>query len=98
MEKATRSHTKEHNARLVLKTIYEGAGISRADIARSTNLTRPTVSALVAELLGQPQDLLATMVLGNTAATVGMLASRSIQPHFMNFNLFSALKNLRKKS
>jgi len=30
--------------------------------------------ALVAELLGQPQDLLATMVLGNTAATVGMLA------------------------
>ena len=30
--------------------------------------------ALVAELLTQPQDLLATMVLGNTTANVGMLA------------------------
>jgi putative hemolysin len=30
--------------------------------------------ALVAQLLTQPQDLLATMVLGNTTATVGLLA------------------------
>lgn len=51
MEKATRQHTKEHNARLVLKTIYRSEGISRAEIARATNLTRPTVSALVQELL-----------------------------------------------
>lgn len=53
MEKATRHHTKEHNARLVLKTIYRHEGISRAEIARVTNLTRPTVSALVQELLDE---------------------------------------------
>ena len=51
MQKATRSQTKDHNSRLVLKTIYDSAPVSRADIARYTHLTRPTVSALAAELI-----------------------------------------------
>jgi predicted NBD/HSP70 family sugar kinase len=51
MEKATRHQTKDHNSRLVLKTIYRAGEISRADIARRTGLTRPTVSSLVAALL-----------------------------------------------
>ena len=51
MEKATRHQTKDHNSRLVLKTIYHAGDISRADIARHTHLTRPTVSALAAELI-----------------------------------------------
>ena len=51
MQKATPQHTKEHNKRLVLKTIYEGGQMSRADIARSTSLTRTTVSNIVAELI-----------------------------------------------
>lgn len=51
MQKATRQHTKDHNSRLVLRTIYNGGELSRADVARVTGLTRPTVSAIVAELL-----------------------------------------------
>jgi predicted NBD/HSP70 family sugar kinase len=51
MQKATRQHTKDHNCRLVLRTIYNGGELSRADVARVTGLTRPTVSAIVAELL-----------------------------------------------
>ncbi len=51
MEKATRRQTKHHNSKLILKSIYEADEISRAELARQTGLTRPTVSALVAELI-----------------------------------------------
>ncbi len=51
MEKATREQTKNHNTRLVLKTVYQQGDASRADIARITNLTRTTVSSIVAELI-----------------------------------------------
>lgn len=53
MFKATRRQTKDHNTRLVLKTVYRAGEISRADIARRTGLTRPTVSTLVAALLDE---------------------------------------------
>ena len=51
MAKATRQRTKQHNSRLILKAIYEQHSLSRADLARETELTRPTVSSLVAELM-----------------------------------------------
>jgi N-acetylglucosamine repressor len=51
LTKATRQHTKDHNTRLVLRTIYEGETISRAELARRTGLTRTTVSSVVGELL-----------------------------------------------
>lgn len=51
MKKATRQQTKTHNTHLVLKTIYERGHVSRADIARITRLTRPTVSSIVADLM-----------------------------------------------
>jgi len=51
MLKATRQGTKDHNSRLILNTIYHQGDISRADIARKTGLTRPTVSSIVAELI-----------------------------------------------
>ncbi len=51
MEKATRQQTKEHNTALVLKTIYQSENISRAEIARTTRLTRTTVSDIVGELI-----------------------------------------------
>jgi glucokinase-like ROK family protein len=51
MYKATQQQTKQHNKRLVLKTIYSEAAISRAMLARATRLTRTTVSNIVAELL-----------------------------------------------
>ena len=50
-KKATRQHTKQHNARLVLKTIYDAGDVSRADLARLTGLTRATVSNIVAGYL-----------------------------------------------
>ena len=53
MEKATRQHTKEHNFRLVVRTIYAHESISRAAIARLTHLSRTTVSDIVSELLEQ---------------------------------------------
>ncbi|MFW6116278.1 MAG: ROK family transcriptional regulator [bacterium] len=51
VRKATRKQIRMHNTRLVLKTIYNRGQISRADIARETDLTRPTVSDVVSDLL-----------------------------------------------
>lgn len=53
MQKATRQQTRALNSQLVLKTIYNAHTISRAEIARLTSLTRPTVSAIVEELLAE---------------------------------------------
>jgi glucokinase-like ROK family protein len=50
-QKATQTQAKHHNKRLILKTIYDQEQISRADVARLTHLTRPTVSSTVAELI-----------------------------------------------
>src|SRR6266545_568375 len=65
MEKATREQTKTHNTSLVLKTIYQQGDISRADIARITNLTRTTVSDIVAELI--EEGLLVETGIGESA-------------------------------
>jgi predicted NBD/HSP70 family sugar kinase len=51
LEKATRQHTRDHNSRLVLRTIYEYGEISRADLARLTRLTRATVSEVAGDLI-----------------------------------------------
>lgn len=53
MKKATHQLTKQHNSRLILKMIYDQNVISRADIARETNLTRTTVSSIVADLMDE---------------------------------------------
>ncbi|MBA3470014.1 MAG: ROK family transcriptional regulator [Herpetosiphonaceae bacterium] len=53
LEKATREHTKVHNRRLILRTIYDQGAISRVDISRMTQLTRTTVSANVSEMLDE---------------------------------------------
>lgn len=51
MKKAYQQQTKDHNTRLILKTIYNQCQISRADVARLTNLTRTTVSYIVSALM-----------------------------------------------
>ncbi|MCX6081376.1 MAG: ROK family transcriptional regulator [Chloroflexi bacterium] len=51
MEKVTRQFSKDQNKRLILKTIYSGGEISRAELARYTDLTRTTVSSIVSELI-----------------------------------------------
>lgn len=49
--KASHARTKKHNKRLVFQTIYSAGQISRAGVARATQLTRPTVSNIVTGLL-----------------------------------------------
>jgi N-acetylglucosamine repressor len=53
ISKATHQQTKRHNRDLVLKTIFDNATISRAEIARTTRLTRTTVSDVVAGFLAE---------------------------------------------
>lgn len=53
MEKATRQTLKDHNMGLVLHLILERDGISRAEIARRSGLTKTTVSEIVANLIEQ---------------------------------------------
>lgn len=51
--KATRQHLRDHNSRLVLRTVYDHGAISRADLARQTHLTRATVSTVINGLIEQ---------------------------------------------
>ena len=44
-------HGRRHNLSLVLQTLYTVGPMSRADLARRLDLTKVTVSDLVAELL-----------------------------------------------
>lgn len=53
MKKATHQQTKQHNRDLVLRTIFANESISRAEVARVTNLTRTTVSDVVNGLLAE---------------------------------------------
>jgi predicted NBD/HSP70 family sugar kinase len=46
-------HARGHNRALVLQTLFTGVQKSRADVARSTGLTRVTVSDLVTELMAE---------------------------------------------
>lgn len=50
--KSLPEHSRSHNRALVLQTLYRSGGISRADLARATGLTRVTISDLVAQLIG----------------------------------------------
>jgi N-acetylglucosamine repressor len=52
-KKATHQQTKIHNRDLVLKTIIDHETISRAEVARHTNLTRATVSDIVSSLIDE---------------------------------------------
>ena len=51
MKKANQEEARQHNSRLVLSTIYHNAEISRVEVARRTQLTRTTVSEIVAEFI-----------------------------------------------
>lgn len=51
MQKPTPRRARIRNTQIILKTIYGNGPISRAEIARVTNLTPPTVSDVVASLI-----------------------------------------------
>lgn len=65
MKKATKQQSKQHNSRLVLRTLYQEEEMSRADISRATKLTRPTVSSIVSDLI--EDDLVLETGLGVSA-------------------------------
>jgi N-acetylglucosamine repressor len=69
--KATHEQTRVHNRCLVLKIIYDQERISRAAIARMTQLTRATVSTAVGDLI---EDGLVREV-GLTSSTGGKPAT-----------------------
>ena len=52
-KKATRTDSKVQNQRFVLQCIYGNQPTSRADVARTTGLTRATVSEIVSDLLDE---------------------------------------------
>ena len=64
MPKATQKQTKEHNTSLILKTIYDQDGTSRAEIARTTRLTKTTVSSIVSDLM--QEELVEEVGFGNS--------------------------------
>lgn len=49
--KATHQQTRALNQGLVLRTLYDHAPVSRAELARQTGLTRTTVSSVVADFI-----------------------------------------------
>jgi predicted NBD/HSP70 family sugar kinase len=51
--KAVPGDARRHNRALVLRTMFRAGQLSRADLARATNLTRVTTSDLAAELLAE---------------------------------------------
>jgi predicted NBD/HSP70 family sugar kinase len=54
MEKLTKqsqSNVKDNNLRLILNTLIQNEPLSRADIVRSTQISKPTVSSLTDELI-----------------------------------------------
>lgn len=46
-------HARGYNRALVLQTLYSSGAQSRADLSRSTGLTRVTISDLVTEIIGE---------------------------------------------
>jgi N-acetylglucosamine repressor len=90
-KKATRTDSKNQNRRFVLQCIYGRQSTSRAEVARTTGLTRATVSEIVSDLLdeglvlevgtapsggGKPPTLLAIAEDSHHLITVRLGASR----------------------
>lgn len=69
-------HARAHNRSLVLAHLFHSGTASRADIARSTGLTRVTVSGLVADLIAEglveELGIRAEGKVGKPATLVGM--------------------------
>lgn len=100
LEKATRQHTKDHNSRLVLRTIYDYGEISRANLARLTQLTRTTVSDVVAELIerGLVQEIgHGPTAVGRTPILLGVVddSRQVVAVNVANEDIHGALVNLR---
>lgn len=102
MKKATHQTTKLHNRDLVLSHIFGSQWISRADLARITNLTRTTVSEVVHALIqeGLVQEIGKGKSLGGKSPTLLSLVKESRYTIALNLahNQFTgAILNLRNE-
>lgn len=100
LQKATRQHTKTHNSRLVLRTIHDYGQISRADLARVTQLTRATISEVVADLIRQglvEEVGYGTVAVGRTPVLLSVVANsrQLIGIDIANGELRAGIVNLR---
>jgi len=77
--KALPEHARAHNRSMVLQHLFHAGPTSRADLARSTSLTRVTVSDLVSDLIDEglveELGLSAAVRVGKPATLVGMRTS-----------------------
>ena len=77
--KALPEHARAHNRSMVLQHLFHAGPTSRADLARSTSLTRVTVSDLVSGLIEQglveELGLSSAVRVGKPATLVGMRTS-----------------------
>ena len=53
LTKQSQAHVKENNLRLVLATVIKNQPLSRADIVRHTQISKPAISSLIDDLLGR---------------------------------------------
>lgn len=51
--KALPTHARDHNLTLLLRTLYYSGPLTRAELARTTGLTKVSISVLVAELIAR---------------------------------------------
>jgi len=76
MVKVLPEHARAHNRSLVLQQLFHSGPTSRADLARATELTRVTVSDLVADLIEEglvtERGVRAEARVGKPATLVGM--------------------------
>lgn len=79
--KALPADSRRHNRTLVLQTLFREGAQSRADVARSTHLTKVTISDLVAELIAE--DLIVEVGHRETArpGKPGMLIDLARESH-----------------
>ncbi len=79
---ASLEYTKAHNHRIVLEYICLNGPISRAEIARQTNLTKQTISNIVSRLLEQN-------LICETGTKQGKVGSHSTQLEFNALGAYS---------
>ena len=88
-QKATHQQTRLYNRKLVLRTIFDAGSISRADIARATQLTPVTVSEIVAQLIAEKLAVEVEPSL-TTAANVDVPARRGGRRFLFRLQLANA--------
>ena len=87
LTKQSQSHIRDNNVRLILNTLIHNEPLSRADIVRHTHISKPTVSALIDELMDR--DIVHEIGEGRSRGgrKPMLLRFNSSKKHFMAFEM-----------